>query len=222
MNRKISFVAVIIGFFFSAGFFDSALAQTKTGTQYVTLPRSRIWIEGSSTVNEFSCSTQKVDGIGYLKGKTDSTTEEANSKDSSAVDISVMVKSFDCGIGAMNDDMYKAMKSSEHPTIEYKLIRARVMMKADSLNAVKFVLDTYGDLTIAGVTNKEDILISVRGLDDGIYHLEGSKVLSMNDFDITPPSHFFGIIKAHDQLVVHFDLYAKEQTTTVGLLSSKN
>jgi YceI-like domain len=216
MIRKISLVGSLV-ILFSIGFAGSLFPQDKPTIEYVTLPQSRIWIDGSSTVNEFSCSTHDVSGIGYLGAKK--AADSLNTKnDSASVNITVIVKTFDCGIEAMNDDMYNAMKYKNHPEIQYKLLNARIVDKPDSSNTDKLVLDTYGELTIAGITNKIDIMINVSSVKDGIYHLIGSKPLSMHDFDITPPSHFFGIIKAHDQLVVHFDLYAKERPN-VGLLS---
>jgi hypothetical protein len=216
MNRNISLVVGLI-LLFGIGFTSTMFSQDKPEIEYVTLPESRIWIDGSSTVNEFSCSTHDVNGVGYMGGKKVSDSLDTNN-DPASVNITVIVKTFDCGIEAMNNDMYDAMKYKNHPEIEYKLLNARIVDKPDSSKTDKLVLDTFGELTIAGITNKIDILINVNSVKDGIFHLVGSKPLSMHDFDITPPSHLFGIIKAHDQLVVHFDLYAKERPN-VGLLS---
>jgi hypothetical protein len=48
----------------------------------------------------------------------------------------------------------------------------------------------------------------VKGLRDGKYEILGRKELSMLDFHITPPSAFFGLIRADEGLVVNFDLIA--------------
>jgi YceI-like domain len=218
MNRNISLIAGLV-LIFSFIFFDIIVPQSKSDIEYITLPRSRIWIDGSSTVNEFSCSTSEVNGVGYLGGNKAADSMDVKN-DSATVNITVNVKTFDCGIDAMNDDMYNAMKYKVHPEIKYKLLSAMIINNPDSASTNKIMLNTYGELTIAGVTNKVNILISVYSLKDDIYHLVGAKQLSMHDFDITPPSHFFGIIKAHDQLVVHFDLYAKEKYN-VGIISGK-
>lgn len=187
-----------------------SFAQGKTKIEYIALAKSRIWIDGSSTINDFSCSSDKIKGFGYLR-PTQNTPKQIQASDSSVVDITVTVKSFDCGVEGMNNDMHNALKYERYPLIKYRLVDADVLSKKDSLSAAKFTLNTKGELSIAGVTNTVNILMQVDKLNDGTYHLVGHKPLSMYDFDITPPSAFFGLIKAHDKLTVYFDLYARAE-----------
>lgn len=189
---------------------NSGYAQGRTKVEYIALAKSRIWIDGSSTINDFSCSSDKIKGFGYL-GQNENSSNQLKTPDSSVVDITVTVKSFDCGVEGMNNDMHNALKYEKYPLIKYRLLDAEVKSKIDSTDGTKFLLETKGDLSIAGVTNVVNILMHVVQLPDGTYHLKGHKPLSMYDFNITPPSAFFGLIKAHDKLTVYFDLYARAE-----------
>lgn len=170
----------------------SSIAQTTFGIA----EGSKLWIDGSSTVNTFSCSTVQIDGNAHFVG------------DSSSVEVDIIVHSLHCGNDRMNDDMYNAMKASTHPSIHYSLAAVGNVV-LDSI-ADEFHIDTEGLITIAGVSKKINIPIDVHQLGYGRYLITGKKDLAMHDFNITPPSAFFGIIKAHDQLIVNFALIAEK------------
>ncbi len=213
---------VILSIFLIAGLViptNYSFAQDRTKIEYIALAKSRIWIDGSSTINDFSCSSDKIKGFGYLK-PNQNADQQIKSSDSSIVDITVSVKSFDCGVEGMNDDMHDALKYERYPLIKYKLLNADVVSRKDSLSDAKFTLNTKGELSIAGVTNIVNILMHVEKLNDGTYHLIGHEPLSMYDFNITPPSAFFGLIKAHDKLTVYFDLYARAERMAESKIGS--
>ena len=171
---------------------------------YKTLPGSKMWIEGTSTLNVYTCKTDDVNGYAELynaRGENDTSLgkDKAN--------LLIMVKSLNCGKDLMNEDMYNAMKSGEFPFISYELLSARLVSHADSADGW-FDLETRGKLSIAGDTNTVVIIMKIKKMTNHVYRLVGSKALSMRDFGIIPPSHFFGLIKARKGLTVHFDLLA--------------
>ena len=182
----------------------AALNAQTNDTRYVTQAGSRLWIEGTSTVDSFTCTTGQVNGYAEI---INSTNMNDNSIRKDKVEVTVPVFTLDCGKSIMNDDMYNAMKASKYPMIKYELVKAHIASKIDTA-AGWFTIETLGYLTIAGVKNEVNIQINVQKLPDGRFRLTGKKSLSMLDFGITPPSHFFGLIRAHDQLVVNFDLIA--------------
>ena len=183
-------------------------AQQKEFIKYVTQPGSRLWIEGSSTINDFNCRARLVKGFAFIHSK-DNLNEKFSKgfkkdKDKDEVVVTVLVHSLDCGLDAMNEDMYRAMKASQFPILRYDLIDAHLISSVDSLGW--FDLATKGDLTIAGETNAIDIIVKVQNLPDGAFRLVGNKNLSMKDYGIEPPSHLWGLVKAHNRLKVFFDL----------------
>ncbi len=182
-------------------------SQIKTRVEYTTLPGSKLWIEGTSTINDFTCTTNMIDGYSFIKNDSIATAGNRNQKFESEVVVSIVVKNLDCGNEIMNDDMYEAMKADKFPFILYELLNSNIVSEAEEFGGW-FELQTTGNLSIAGYKRTVDILIKVKKLSDGKFNLVGSKELSMHDFNIEPPSAFFGLIKADDKLVVKFDLIA--------------
>ena len=207
MMAKIKYAMLMLGFTALLTLNIKTPAQGKIGVRYATLPGSLLWIDGTSNVDNFTCKTNKVNGYADIEKLSNTNS---SSKDSDKVYVSVAVESLDCGKDLMNEDMFAAMKAGQFPIIKYELLDANLDSNPDSTGKW-FTLDTRGNLYIAGEKNTVEIKMQVEKLANGIYRLTGSKLLSMLDFGIIPPSHFFGLIKAHDKLVVHFDLIAARQ-----------
>ncbi len=197
------FILIFLGIIFSAN--SNIFGQT---IMYRTLPGSRMWIEGTSTLNDYTCKTNDVEGYAEVDNSPDLTDGSSN-KDSAF--LTIIVQSLNCGKELMNDDMYNAMKSKQYPYIKYELLNAHLLPDSVSKEGW-FSLETKGNLSIAGDTNKVEIIMKVKKIKDGIYRLIGSKALSMKEFGIIPPTHFFGLIKAHEGLTVHFDLLAAKSS----------
>ncbi len=200
---------IILMFCFAA--ISGLVKAQDSDIKYVTQPGSKLWIDGTSTIDSFTCTTHQVNGYADIEnsaGMNGSTLRKDK------VEVTVPVFTLDCGKSIMNDDMYNAMEANKYPMITYELIKAHVASKPDTLSGA-FLLETTGYLTIAGVRNKVDITIQVRMLSNGRFRLTGKKSLSMQDYGIVPPSHFFGLIRAHDKLVVNFDLIAGREDSLV-------
>ena len=180
-------------------------SQIKNGIEYRTLPESKLWIEGTSTITDFTCITNLIDGYAFINNDNYSSERNANQRIKSEIRVSINVESLNCGNEMMNDDMYEAMKGSEHPYITYELMSSSVISEKDEIEGWT-ELQTTGNLTIAGVNRVVRIPVRVRELPDGKYNMVGTKELSMFAFYINPPSAFFGLIKANHTLVVNFDL----------------
>ncbi len=187
-------------------------AQEVTKTVYKTLPGSKFWIKGTSTINDFTCSTQKIVGYGSLSNSLDSLKEDTEKTrlDTDKVVIWIPVKSFDCGRNALNNDMYHAMKSDKYPEIYYVLTSAKLITPYDSTDST-FVLESIGKLTISGKTNTVNIKINIHKLPNDELKLTGSLPISMHDYGIIPPTAFWGLIRAHDKLIIDFYLLVKAE-----------
>ncbi len=185
-------------------------AQDTSKIRYTTLPGSKLWIEGSSNIDEFTCTTRQVNG--YAELINDTNLNSSSLKNDKAI-VTVIVHTLDCGKYMMNEDMYNAMKADKYPDINYDLIKANLSTKPDSANW--YSLKTYGSLYIAGVRNDVYINFNVEKLSDGNFRIIGGIPISMLDYGITPPTHFFGLIRANKNLIVHFDLLAGREEKIV-------
>lgn len=181
--------------------------QGQSGVFYTTLPESKVWIDGTSTINDFTCTTIKVNGYGYIVYPDSLTLKETLKNDKGI--LSLKVKTLDCGKERMNEDMFEAMKAEQFPLIKFDLVEPEVSTKIDSSTKV-FNVRIKGKLFLAGKSNLLDMILTITRLDSNKFRVQGNTELSMLDYNIEPPSAFFGLIKAHEELTVFFDLVVKK------------
>ena len=104
----------------------------------------------------------------------------------------------------MNADFYRALKADDAPLIVFTL---------DDVTATATQGDTAqvqvrGDLALAGTTRQVAFEGQGQRTTTGDLHFTGALPLRMTDFGITPPSALLGLIRAHNDLTVHFALTA--------------
>jgi hypothetical protein len=49
-------------------------------------------------------------------------------------------------------------------------------------------------------------------LNDGRLRAMGSKAIKMTDYNVEPPTAMLGLVKAENELTVHFDLIARRES----------
>ncbi|MDX1419899.1 MAG: YceI family protein [Rubricoccaceae bacterium] len=163
--------------------------------RYEVASESRFWIEGTSTVGDYTCATETVSGYGVVgDGRL-------------AAEVAVPVRTFDCGSGPQNADFYRALRAEAHPAIRFELERAEAL-GAEARPGAPVRVRTTGTLYIAGTARQVTLDAVGRRLTDGRVAVEGHQRLRMTDFGVEPPSHALGLIRAHDPIVVRFDLVA--------------
>jgi len=179
------------------------------------ITKARIWLEGATNINHFSCETSDADGMG---GRYDALelvdsvmnvnySPVSNEMNSLQGWLKVSVKSLDCGNKHMNKDMYHSLKSNRFPNIFFSLETAH-LIKPGITKDDPFEVETKGQLTIAGKTRDIKVVAKGHRLSTGCFRVQGSEPILMSDFNIDPPSPFFGIVKTKDKITVHFDLIA--------------
>ncbi|PIQ61727.1 MAG: hypothetical protein COV99_08580 [Bacteroidetes bacterium CG12_big_fil_rev_8_21_14_0_65_60_17] len=157
---------------------------------YVLSDSSRLAIHGTSTVNSFECEAAFVTGSGVLDGGSRSSAH-----------VEVRVPDLDCGKRRMNRDLKEALRSDEFPLISFNLQYAE---RVDSLNTIQIV----GTLSLAGASRDINVLLHAERRTDGSVRGWGRKHLRMTDFDVDPPTALFGVVKAHDDIEIVFNLIA--------------
>ena len=131
--------------------------------------------------------------------------------------LKIPVKSFDCRHSRMNRDMYEALKSDKYDYITFEFEDARRLENDGSIPESLFEegyqpFRINGVLNVAGVDRNVSLLVQGRTEGDVRYHIKGQKEISMKDFEIDPPTALRGLIRAHDDLTVFFDLHVIETT----------
>jgi len=178
--------------------------------QYLPHPDSRLWIEGSSNVNQFECVAREYNGDAIIRREISGGVDSFENDDQLSIRVEIHVEGFECGRSRMNRDLRNALKSSRFPTITFVFGNAVQINSAPETNgAIRF--EVSGILTVAG--NSQNVTFELDGnfLDDGRIRVTGKKEIKMTDYDVEPPTGLFGLVRADDELTVHFDLYVLEE-----------
>lgn len=180
-----------------------AAAQSRPAATLALQPGSKVWIEGTSSLHPWSCTAGAVTADVEVDSAYATEAIAAGVKLVHTVRITVPVKAMTCGHDGMNKNMYKALKESENPTIQYTLSDYDLVPAAGDANG--FTVKSRGTLTIAGTAKPVSMDVQAHRAAGGIA-VQGSEQVAMSDFGVKPPTALLGTIKTGDTVVVHFDL----------------
>ena len=170
----------------------------------ISQPKSRLWVEGASTLRAFECTTPglaiAVDAEG--SGATRAVLEAKQVV--RAVTLTIPVAGIECGSGTMNEHMRTALKADEAPIIRFKLLTYETTRTSDGADGMM-----HGTLTLGGAQHPVDVAATATSGGEGLLRIAGSYELAMSSFDLTPPSLMFGRIKVRDKVRVRFDIVLK-------------
>ncbi|RMH68117.1 MAG: YceI family protein [Bacteroidetes bacterium] len=188
MNRiRLSLPLVLIGLL--------AVGWISAPVRFTFQPGSRIWIEGTSSLHDWTCEVNAFDGA--VEAASESLEGITQGR------VTVPVTELACKNGTMNKKAYQALAAEDHPTITYTLKTAALHpSEADGT----FRLETLGALTIAGTTRDVAMTVDGEPLADGRIRLTGRLPLRMTDFGVDPPTAMLGTLKTGDEVTVHFDV----------------
>jgi hypothetical protein len=183
-----------------------ALALAGTGFNskgiWVIDAESRLTINGSTNVNNFTCKIEYFTGTDTLQyAEANSTGELRFSRGR----MTVPVRSFDCGAKPISKDFWKTLKAERHPNLEINFISLENLSFRDKRN-IKGVVD----ITLAGITTQYDICYQVSLQENGNILLTGVHAVNFADFQLLAPEKLKGLIKVKEALKVHFNLVLKE------------
>jgi len=171
---------------------------------------SEMWLEGSANVTDYSCDIQEMNASIKVGNINSNKMDSVRSRQINA-GLKVKVDQIDCGKKKMNSDMKEALKADQYPFIRFELKDAKrtesVQMAQISQNPSLnwFDIEVTGDMTIGGETRTITFQSEGRPVGDNRFRVRGEKRINMKDFDVTPPTAMFGLIKAEKWLTVHFD-----------------
>lgn len=182
---RIRLIGVALCLMATAG---SGAAQAQVA-DYVMGPGSKLWIDGSSNMSDWTVHASSVSG---------SLTLNDDGLPATAM-VTVTADSIRSEKGKIMDRlMYRALKSGTHPTITYSLSAAE-SLGGDSLL-------TKGELRAAGVTRAAPMTVEWLPQDGGAFRVRGSHEVRMTDYGMKPPTAMFGALHTRNEVVVHFDV----------------
>lgn len=174
-------------------------AATRPG---VFLPESRIWVEGTSSVRAYSCRAVEVRGHVELAAPALDVTK----LDGAVREVAVVVDvaGLDCGNGTMNSHMRKALESTDHREISFRLADYTAVAGGTGTQ-----VKMNGILEIAGQARPVVVDGVASAAAGGAVRVTGSHAIRMSDFGVKPPSLMLGTMKVHDPVKLNFDIVLK-------------
>jgi YceI-like protein len=182
---------------------NAAVAQGPSAIRLRLEPGSEITIQGTSTLHDFHCKTDKI--IAYVDVDPSYTKDLTKvARPLVSVKVNIVARTLTCGGGTIDNNMYKTLKTDQFQMIKY------TMSGYDLLDATSssFSANTKGTLQIAGQDKAVDIKINAARLAEGKASAEGEETIKLTDFGIDPPSFMFGRLKVGNELKVKFNLKA--------------
>lgn len=180
-----------------------ARSAAQEATAFELLEESRFWIQGTTTVNSFTCEVQAVRGEGVVPRVPASALPVALDRSAS---LDVPVQQFDCGNERMSSDLRETLHAGDHPRITFRLEKVEAIEPPSDTTTEWYRLQVLGTLTIAGTERLVRISAWGRSVDDDVYRVSGCKDLKMTYFGVEPPTKFMSLVKVKDRIVAHFDL----------------
>ena len=177
-----------------AALFISAASPVKN--KYLLSKSYTVTILGTSNLHNWNETVGTVFGDGSITWNTDGTF------DLDAINLKMQVTSIKSDMGSiMNNNTYKALKADNNPQIVFTLSTPVKSIKA---GATATTLSAKGTLTIAGATKSIDMLIKVSAPNHGYLTFEGSQMVKMTDYGISPPTALLGTLRTGNEITINF------------------
>jgi polyisoprenoid-binding protein YceI len=152
---------------------------------------SKITIQGSSTIHDWSSETTEISGQAVVSTSGNVLTGLKK------LEMTIPVESIKGDKSGMDAKTYEALRKDQYPDIKFDLDKV-VSIDGKSV-------DASGKLTIAGVSREVSLNVDYTESGDKII-FTGEKAVKMTDFNVTPPTAMFGAIKSGDDITIKFDV----------------
>lgn len=166
-----------------------------------TLRRGTLSFDGRATAGNFTGTTSTVTGAMHGGRLSDIRGW-----------VEAPVRTLATGNQRRDRDLNRSMESGKYPTIRFELTGVAAPRTArDSVNVM-----LHGRFIIHGVTREARVPGSVEFHDEGI-RVRGETPLNLKDYKIGGLSKALGILKMHQEIVVHLDLmFGAESSPKAG------
>ncbi|MCB0606663.1 MAG: YceI family protein [Lewinellaceae bacterium] len=174
---------------------------------YRILDESKLFLEGTSNVNEFKCSCKEDFPVATFT--FENSESNLTSVRFSDTRLTLKTRSLECGNRMMNKDLQKALKAETFPNIVIQLSEANLRANTffpDQVLAGWTPMTAQTYISIAGQTRKVRLDINVQKTGHDKYRFTASKELHMTDFGIDPPTALLGLVKVNDRITINLDL----------------
>ncbi len=191
-------------------------------TRLAAAPPTTLVLEGSSNVSRWRCQGTSVDARMTVAAPIEKINAVIDHIEDGNIGIwmsrpdegrfpqpefamVIPIAAFRCGNAVMERDMRQALRAGRYPSIEFRFKELRGVIEHD-IDRNEYGAVVAGELTMAGVRKEIELPVVAQRLGRDRFRIRAEMPLRMTDFGVKPPTALFGIVKAHDDLVVRFDL----------------
>jgi len=178
--------------------------------RYESKPGSKVKIEGTSSLHDWEMEGQIIGGFVELESgvQLDKTPAAPpglkDDKLNVKAQVKIPVRSIKSGKDLMDGVMQEAMKQKQFPSIDYR-VTDLVLRPHVAGNPLEFT--AKGELTIAGVTNKVNMFVTLETLPQNKLKITGTTALKMTAYGVTPPKPKIGlgVLSTGDDIKLTFE-----------------
>lgn len=160
----------------------------------VVLAESKLAVNGTSNVHDWTIEAKA------MSGKASVTLDAGDLKAIKSLDFSVEVEQLKSGKSGMDKNTFKALKSTSHKNITFKLVK---VVKITTISDNNYTVETQGDLTIAGVTKRINQSFTTKLIAKKMV-FTGKQKIDMTVYGVEPPKALMGTIKTGKDVTVDF------------------
>ncbi len=184
-----------------------AHAQDAGAIHYKSSPLgSKVTIAGNSSFHHWSMTGQLIGGFLEAPAPLDPSQAAVggvtDGKFKARAEISIPVTSLQSGTEGMDEVMQDDMNAKEFRSIKFHL--TEMAPKEPHAAGTPLEFTTTGDLTVAGVTNKITMPVSIDYAEKPNLKVTGSVPLKMTDFKVKPPIKA-GVFRTTNEITVSFE-----------------
>lgn len=157
---------------------------------------SSLAIDGSSNVNEFTCSIHEYLQCDTLWNNVDAGRKRMTFRKSR---LNVEIRRFDCMHKYITADFRKMLMADKYPYLTIEFI------SLDELKTGGLVRGIV-DIELAGRKKRMEIIYTCAQNGPKNVTLKGEKIMKFTDFELEPPRKLGGLIRINEDIKVHFNL----------------
>lgn len=188
--KKISLLT-ILAFLFCVSI--NTFAQT---AYQLDAEQSDISVDGTSTLHDWTMTLDK----GRSSGEATFVVDGGALTSIDALQLAFEVEGLKSGKTKMDDNAYKALKTSEHPNITFALKEVQEVSKSEE----GFLIKLTADLGIAGAVRPVNMTATCAVEPAGSLTCNGAQSIKMTDFEVQPPSIMLGSVKTGDEVTINY------------------
>lgn len=202
-------IAVLVVFAFtieSAAALPSSEPEPDNAVSFLLHEDSKIVVEGTSNVRDWSMEVTEVDGSFALQQVQSSSNSDALRFD--RVQVRIPVEGLLSGQGKMDSKAHKTLKKDSYPTIHFDADQTEVV----STSGETMTIRSEGTMIVAG--QQHEIALELEGTrrDDGSLHFQGTKDLTFSELGLDRPTAMLGALKVADDFAIAFDVVLVEES----------